>query len=323
MCWPRAGSVPARSVQLPSLATHATHSRALDKCKCQNYSQNLHSPQKSTFFTQLELSWKGTNCAASGAQLCHPIFPFLHIQLGLNLWVLLPALSASPVWLSLLYRVSTPRGNPVLCALISCGWQKADGNAECKWSDLAPWGGEGLPPCPVDEGGTLFSRWQNKDHQILWLQRAHTWHLLQPATSIHPCKLPQSLFYFWVFWVLKRRVGRTCLGEKEQTQQGLTAELRFAAMGFPTLWNSLEESSTATRQGDMSWALQDSAAVLATAALTAPSTTTLILTAATVTVGPALEALFFGIMPEFSWRMKAGKKELVHFNSLYLLQSWI
>lgn len=107
---------------------------------------------------------------------------------------------------------------------------------------------------------------------------------------------------------MKRQEGRTCLGEAEQRQQGLTTELRFAEEGFPVTWNSLEESSMAMRQEDMRWPLQGSAAAVATAALTAPNTMALVLTAATVTAGPALEALFFGSMPEFSWRMKAGKK---------------
>lgn len=49
----------------------------------------------------------------------------------------------------------------------------------------------------------------------------------------------------------------------------------------------------AMRQEDVRWPLQDSVAAVATAALTAPNTTALVLTAATVTAGPALEALFF------------------------------
>lgn len=106
---------------------------------------------------------------------------------------------------------------------------------------------------------------------------------------------------------LKRQEVRSCLGEKEQRQQGLTAELRFAHEGFLAPWNSLEESSMAARQEDVHWALQDSAAAVVTAALTAPNTMALVLTAATVTAGPALEALFFLVecqnFPE-EWKQK-------------------
>lgn len=56
----------------------------------------------------------------------------------------------------------------------------------------------------------------------------------------------------------------------------------------------------AARQEDECWALQDSA----TSALAALNIMALVLTAATVTAGPGLEALFFfsffGSRPEFS-----------------------
>lgn len=64
-----------------------------------------------------------------------------------------------------------------------------------------------------------------------------------------------------------------------------------------------------------------SAVTVATAALTAPNTTALVLTAATVTAGPALEALFFWWRARIFLKNESRKKELVHFNSLYLLQS--
>jgi len=59
----------------------------------------------------------------------------------------------------------------------------------------------------------------------------------------------------------------------------------------------------AVRQEDMRWVLQDSAVAVSTAAMTACNTKALVLTAATLTAGPALEALFFflpGSVPEFS-----------------------
>lgn len=60
----------------------------------------------------------------------------------------------------------------------------------------------------------------------------------------------------------------------------------------------------AARQEDECWTLQDSAAAAATAALAAPNITALGFTAATVTAGPGLEALFyflfFGSRPESS-----------------------
>ena len=77
----------------------------------------------------------------------------------------------------------------------------------------------------------------------------------------------------------------------------------------------------AARQEDVRWALQDSAAAIATAALTTPNTTALVLTAAAVTAGPALEALFFWLCARIFLKNESRKKELVHFNSLYLLQS--
>lgn len=147
---------------------------------------------------------------------------------------------------------------PCLVHLIPKGWQKAGGNAECKWS----------------------------------LQRA-------VATS--------PLYHVSCVWWSKREETRTsaanCWGLLER---------------FRALWDSLEESSEAVRQQDVCWAIQDSAAAVATAALAA-----LVLTAATVTAGPGLEAFIFWLCARIFLENESRKKELVHFNSLYLLQSWI
>lgn len=64
----------------------------------------------------------------------------------------------------------------------------------------------------------------------------------------------------------------------------------------------------AMRQEDTCWVLPDSAADIATTALTTPNTMALVLTAAVVTAGPALEALFFGSVPEFFLKNESRKK---------------
>lgn len=86
--------------------------------------------------------------------------------------------------------------------------------------------------------------------------------------------------------------GKDLLGREEQRQWGLTAEWRFAGEGFPAPWNSLQESR-AVRQEDLCWALQGSAAAIATAPMTAPNTMSLVLTAAMVTAGPSTGRHFF------------------------------
>lgn len=77
----------------------------------------------------------------------------------------------------------------------------------------------------------------------------------------------------------------------------------------------------AVRQQDMCWAIQDSTAAIATAALAAPNIAALVLTAAMVTAGPGLEAFIFWLCARIFLENESRKKELVHFNSLYLLQS--
>lgn len=66
----------------------------------------------------------------------------------------------------------------------------------------------------------------------------------------------------------------------------------------------------AVRQENVRWALQDPAATVTTAAPTAPNTAALVLTAATVTAGPALEALFFLVAcQKFPEERKQEKKK--------------
>lgn len=95
---------------------------------------------------------------------------------------------------------------------------------------------------------------------------------------------------------LKRQEGRTCLGEKEQRQQGLTAELRLRSLlGRDFLLHEIPWKQAAWLGGRRTCAGLFKALLrpLPQLLLTAPNTTAcpLVLTAATVTAGPALEAL--------------------------------
>lgn len=67
------------------------------------------------------------------------------------------------------------------------------------------------------------------------------------------------------------------------------------------------------RQEDTCWVLPDSAAAIGTTALTAPNIMALVLTAAVVTAGPALEALLFGSVPEFFLENEGRKKSTSSF----------
>lgn len=289
---------PARSAQLPSLATHTETARLLINANAKIIFKIFKAIKNRHFLLhQNDCEEEQTvrilvhNYTVPSSPFCAPGWA----------WILghccQPCLPAPWGWASC---AGLPHQRETLSCAFNFSWL-----TKCRrWHRTR----EGWRSCT--RGGRALPAYEMVQvHHFLDDRIKSLWSQQTGLTStamgyIHPCKLHQSLFYPGVVGAWRGKEEKDLLGREEQRQWGLTAEWRFAGEGFPAPWNCLKETR-AVRQKDVCWALQGSAATIATA----PNTRSLVPTAAMVTAGPSTgRNLFLVVCQNFPEERKQDKK---------------
>lgn len=157
MLSPREGSIPARSAQLSRLATHTETAGLLINANAKIILRNFRAIKNHRFLLhQSRLKREQTvqllvhNYALPSSPFSTPSWAWI---LGYCCQSCLPA----PFGQKLTAQSFHTNRKPCLVRLIPQDWQKAGGNAECKWSDPAVREVEGCIPT-LKEIYVLFPR---------------------------------------------------------------------------------------------------------------------------------------------------------------------